>query len=226
MLSHYALIVPLFQLGFMAPDARVVLMSSSGMYSSKMLDPEDLDSNDILASYKEGETTNFEKLWTLSGRSKAGQVVFTRELQARLNESQRWKDVSVSACHPGEFEFAVQSSRSTSDTRRRTLRSFSHFSPHHTREWNISSDFISLSPILVDRCSEHWDLPAADRHRIQPCHGSMGEESARRYRHLGPTRRDDRHLPRHAARGRPARGAGQVLGAVRVEVDARLDGGC
>ncbi|KAG8863307.1 hypothetical protein FRB96_008798 [Tulasnella sp. 330] len=107
MLSHYALIVPLFQLGFMASDARVVLMSSSGMYSSKKLDPEDLNSNDVLASYKEGETTNFEKLWTLSGRSKAGQVVFARELQARLNESKRWKNVSVSACHPGAVKTGI-----------------------------------------------------------------------------------------------------------------------
>lgn len=103
MLSHYALIVPLFQLDFLARDARVVLLSSSGMYASKKLDPEDLNSDDILGSYKEGETTNFEKLWSLSGRSKAGQVVFVRELQARLAGSRRWRDVSVSACHPGEL---------------------------------------------------------------------------------------------------------------------------
>lgn len=101
-LSHYALIMPLFRLGCFATDARVILMSSSGIYASKKLDPEDLNSNDILSSYKEGETTNFEKLWTLSGRSKAAQVVFCRELQAQLSASKRWKDVTVSACHPGE----------------------------------------------------------------------------------------------------------------------------
>ncbi|KAG8985751.1 hypothetical protein FRB90_004474 [Tulasnella sp. 427] len=100
-LAHYALIVPLLQLGFIASDARIILISSSGIYASKKLDPEDLNSEDVLGSFKLGETTGFEKLWQLSGRSKAEQVVFGRELQARLSANDKWKDITVSSCHPG-----------------------------------------------------------------------------------------------------------------------------
>ncbi|KIO24539.1 hypothetical protein M407DRAFT_244398 [Tulasnella calospora MUT 4182] len=100
-LSHYALVVPLIQLGLIAPDCRIILVASSGIYSSKKLDPEDLNSEDILGTYKIGDLTGFEKLWSLSGRSKAEQVIFGRELQARLSATEKWKDVTVSTCHPG-----------------------------------------------------------------------------------------------------------------------------
>lgn len=100
-LAHYALIVPLIQLGLIASDCRIILVSSSGIYASKKLDPEDLNSEDMLGAYKLGEIAGFEKLWQLSGRSKAEQVVFGRELQARLSATEKWKDVTVSACHPG-----------------------------------------------------------------------------------------------------------------------------
>lgn len=100
-LAHYALIVPLIQLGFIAPDCRIILVSSSGIYASKKLDPEDLNSEDMLGSHKIGDLAGFEALWQLSGRSKAEQVVFGRELQARLSATEKWKDVTVSSCHPG-----------------------------------------------------------------------------------------------------------------------------
>ncbi|KAG8898063.1 ribosomal RNA processing protein [Tulasnella sp. 403] len=107
MLAHFALIIPLLQLGFMASDARIICHASSGIYASKKLDPSDLNSEDVLGGYKIGETTNFEMLWTLSARSKAQLVIFVRELQAMLAGSERWRDVSVSACHPGAVKTEI-----------------------------------------------------------------------------------------------------------------------
>ena len=93
--------MPMLQLSLFSPSARLVLLSSSGIYASKKIDPEDLNSTDILGGFKEGEITGFETLWALSARSKAQQVVFCRELAAKLASNPKWSDISVSSCHPG-----------------------------------------------------------------------------------------------------------------------------
>jgi len=108
-MSSYLLTVGLLRQNLMSPTARIVQVSSQGIYNSTKLDPTDVGSTDILTKFKEGEDLPLGLVLQLYNRSKASQVVFTKELQERLAASQKWNQVVVQACHPGNlFTFCFQ----------------------------------------------------------------------------------------------------------------------
>lgn len=69
--------------------------------------PEDVNSPDLLGSHPEGwkpwnPLAIFWLIWTLSARSKAQQVMFSKELQQRLAAIPRYQGITVSTFHPGK----------------------------------------------------------------------------------------------------------------------------
>ncbi|KAG8957868.1 hypothetical protein FRC03_009738 [Tulasnella sp. 419] len=107
-LSHVAVITQLLQRNCFASDARIIMTSSAGIYSSKVMHPEDVNSPDLLGGRVEGwkpwnPLAIFWLIWTLSARSKAQQVIFANELQKRLATIPRYQGITVSTFHPGKF---------------------------------------------------------------------------------------------------------------------------
>jgi len=102
-MASFLLTVGLLRQNLMSPTARIIQVSSQGMYDSTKLDPADVGSADILAKYKEGEHLPIGVVLQLYYRSKASQVIFTEELQERLAASQKWNQVVVQVAHPGKM---------------------------------------------------------------------------------------------------------------------------
>ncbi|KAG8900634.1 hypothetical protein FRB99_005838 [Tulasnella sp. 403] len=86
---------------YFTSDARIVQVSANALYSSSSLTPGTLSSPDLLEKLDEGESIPLSTLLALYGRSKAMQVIWTKELQQRLARSAQWNKVVVQACHPG-----------------------------------------------------------------------------------------------------------------------------
>ncbi|KAG8752980.1 hypothetical protein FRC12_011715 [Ceratobasidium sp. 428] len=86
----------------MAPDSRIISISTGAFLSSDPLDRQNTDGKDIMGQYNNqaGVSYSFQDTMQLYGRSKAAIVVWTIALQRRLAETERWKNVSVHVCNP------------------------------------------------------------------------------------------------------------------------------
>ncbi|KAG8717003.1 hypothetical protein FRC08_008371 [Ceratobasidium sp. 394] len=102
-LAHVLLATLLLNNGHMAPDARIISISTGAFFSSDPLDRQNTDGKDIMARYndKPGATYSFRDVMQLYGRSKAAMVVWTIALQRRLAQTERWKNISAHVCTPG-----------------------------------------------------------------------------------------------------------------------------
>ncbi|KAH8823995.1 hypothetical protein DL96DRAFT_1683123 [Flagelloscypha sp. PMI_526] len=102
-LSHYLL--TLLLLPHVRPLGRVVNVSSHAQAYPKSFDILDLDHSKYLLGqgFKLGKPISAEMTESIYCRTKCLQVLFTRELQLRLNESRTYKHkkITVHAYHPG-----------------------------------------------------------------------------------------------------------------------------
>lgn len=103
--GHFLLTLLLLKQGYFNPSARIVNVTSVAMYDSGKVDPEMVNSTDILSAFQEGQALPWEAHLKLYQRAKASQVVFTQELQVILARSNNYNDVTVSVCHPGKDAF-------------------------------------------------------------------------------------------------------------------------
>ncbi|KAG9126969.1 hypothetical protein FRC07_001187 [Ceratobasidium sp. 392] len=106
-LAHVLLTHSLLKHGYFAPDARIVTVTSIAFFSSIPLDEHNTDSGDITSKHKEGDVLDWETMVKLYDRAKASQAVWSMVLQRKLQESNKWKDVVVQACHPGIVQTPV-----------------------------------------------------------------------------------------------------------------------
>lgn len=102
-IAHALLTLSLLKLGYFAPDARIVNVSSIAFFSSPALDEHNTDSSDIASKYKVGERLPWETMVALYSRAKASQAVWSMTLQRKLQGTENWKNITVQACHPGNF---------------------------------------------------------------------------------------------------------------------------
>jgi NAD(P)-dependent dehydrogenase (short-subunit alcohol dehydrogenase family) len=104
-LSHVLLTHGLLNSGCIAPDGRIISVSSSRFYASDPLNRNNVDNRDVLAKFdnRVGATLPLGDMMSLYDRSKAAQVVWGMALQRRLSEIERWKGITVHTCHPGEI---------------------------------------------------------------------------------------------------------------------------
>ncbi|KAH8826356.1 hypothetical protein DL96DRAFT_1529754 [Flagelloscypha sp. PMI_526] len=103
-LSHYLL--TLLLLPHIRPNGRIISTCSGANYNPSSLDPLDLGFTKQLEGQglKEGDVfTSFGLMMTVYGRTKCMQVLFTRELQHRLEQSEVYKakNITVHCYHPG-----------------------------------------------------------------------------------------------------------------------------
>lgn len=89
----------------LASNARIIMMSSIVNYHG-VIDVADLDRSHFIESelrLKNGDAMPPGSLVTLYADAKLCQVVYTRELQARINASETYRSrkIVVHACHPG-----------------------------------------------------------------------------------------------------------------------------
>lgn len=106
LLAHLQLTLGL--LPYMADHARIVNVSSYAQYhlGEQLLDPNDIDSFKVLEGtlkLQQGQKMARPTCSLLYSKSKLAQVVFTRQLQQRLDASNEYskKNIVVHACHPG-----------------------------------------------------------------------------------------------------------------------------
>ncbi|CAE6394375.1 unnamed protein product [Rhizoctonia solani] len=110
-LSHVLLTHGLLNAGCIAPDGRIVSVSSVGFYSSDPLNKNNLDNRDILAKFDNhvGAKLPLGEMMQLYFRSKAAQAVWSMALQRRLSEVEGWKGITVHSCHPGTVKTKIWS---------------------------------------------------------------------------------------------------------------------
>lgn len=106
-LSQFLLTTLLLHRGDFAPNARIVQCSSLAAFNSGPLTPEDVNSVDLLGKLKEGDQIAIGPGFKVYGRSKAMQIIFSRELAEALSRSSQWSDVVVHSCHPGERFYSI-----------------------------------------------------------------------------------------------------------------------
>ncbi|KAH8831008.1 hypothetical protein DL96DRAFT_1705464 [Flagelloscypha sp. PMI_526] len=109
-LSHYLL--SLLLLPMIRPNGRIVNISSAGHMNAKPFDVLDLDFSKGLKTrgMEEGKLIVPGGLtFFLYGRSKCLQIIFTKELQRRLeqNEAYKHKNITIHSCHPGLVRSAI-----------------------------------------------------------------------------------------------------------------------
>ncbi|EUC54833.1 short-chain dehydrogenase/reductase [Rhizoctonia solani AG-3 Rhs1AP] len=108
-LSHVLLTHGLLNLGCIAPDARIISISSAGSYSSDPLNKQNAGSRDILDKFNNqvGVKLALGDMMQLYSRSKVSQVVWSMALQRRLSEVDAWKGITVHSCHPGTVKSSI-----------------------------------------------------------------------------------------------------------------------
>ncbi|KAJ1303748.1 hypothetical protein OPQ81_008172 [Rhizoctonia solani] len=102
-LAHVLLTHELFSRGYISPTARIVSLSSGGLYLSDSLNENNRAGMDIIARYNSeiGRRISPEDMIQLYVRTKLSQAMWTMALQRKLGASKQWKDVTVHCCHPG-----------------------------------------------------------------------------------------------------------------------------
>ncbi|KAF8677678.1 Enoyl-(Acyl carrier protein) reductase [Rhizoctonia solani] len=110
-LSHVLLTHSLLNAGCIAPNGRIISVSSVGYYSSDPLNKNNIDNHDILTKFdnKTGTKLPLADMMQLYFRSKAAQAVWSMALQRRLSEIEGWKGITVHSCHPGTVKTAIWS---------------------------------------------------------------------------------------------------------------------
>ncbi|CAE6427330.1 unnamed protein product [Rhizoctonia solani] len=110
-LSHVLLTHGLLNLGCIAPDGRIISVSSVGFYASDPLNKDNVGCRDILANFDNqvGAQLSFSEMMQLYFRSKASQAVWSMALQRRLSETDAWKGITVQSCHPGTVKSSIWS---------------------------------------------------------------------------------------------------------------------
>ncbi|CAE6463109.1 unnamed protein product [Rhizoctonia solani] len=108
-LSHTLLTLSLLKYNYFSPSARIVTLSSISFFSSPPLDAQNTNSNDIINRYDEGATLPWETMVELYARAKACQAIWSMVLQRKLQETEKWKDIVVQACHPGTVKSSMLS---------------------------------------------------------------------------------------------------------------------
>ncbi|KAH7326885.1 hypothetical protein B0J17DRAFT_680996 [Rhizoctonia solani] len=110
-LSHVLLTHGLLNLGCIAPDGRIISISSAGFYGSDPLNKQNAGSSDILAKFNHqtGAKLSLSDMMQLYFRSKASQAVWSMALQRRLSQIDAWKGITVQSCHPGTVKSSIWS---------------------------------------------------------------------------------------------------------------------
>ncbi|CAE6511779.1 unnamed protein product [Rhizoctonia solani] len=105
-LAHVLLTHELFSRGYVSPTGRIVSITSGGLHFSHILNEKNAASRDMIAQYgnEVGRRVSPTDMIQLYVRTKLAQVMWTMALQRRLGTSQKWKDVTVHACHPGTLD--------------------------------------------------------------------------------------------------------------------------
>ncbi|KAG8935807.1 hypothetical protein FRC02_006357 [Tulasnella sp. 418] len=106
-LGPFLLTLSLIQSAYITPTARIVMVSSNQIYASDRLTLDLLNSPDIVGKVEIGQPLNFIDAMRTYARSKAMQLVFTIELQRRLEISGTWRNVTVNCCHPGTVKSSI-----------------------------------------------------------------------------------------------------------------------
>ena len=110
-LSHFLLTLQL--LPNFNQNARIINVSSTGHYNAarKHFDANDIDSAKYIEQkgFKEGGQFDAPFALEIYGKAKAAQVLFTLELQKRLDQGAEYgsKKLVVQACHPGLVKSSI-----------------------------------------------------------------------------------------------------------------------
>ncbi|CAE6427238.1 unnamed protein product [Rhizoctonia solani] len=110
-LSHVLLTHGLLNLGCIAPDGRIVSVSSVAFYGSDPLNKHNTDNSDILEKFNSqvGAKLSMGEMMQLYSRSKAAQAVWSMALQRRISQVDGWKGITVHSCHPGTVKSSIWS---------------------------------------------------------------------------------------------------------------------
>ncbi|CAE6467560.1 unnamed protein product [Rhizoctonia solani] len=110
-LSHVLLTHGLLNSGCVAPDGRIISVSSVGFYGSDPLNKQNVDNSDILDKFNSqvGAKLSMGEMMQLYSRSKASQAVWSMALQRRLSQVDGWKGITVHSCHPGTVKSSIWS---------------------------------------------------------------------------------------------------------------------
>ncbi|KAG8895320.1 hypothetical protein FRB99_000636, partial [Tulasnella sp. 403] len=108
-LSGFLLTTRLLNHGCLTPKSRIIILSSVGMNDSPPLKPDDMNASDILNGIEEGGALEVEATLALYSRTKAMQVIWTRELQDRLSRTSQLSGIMVQTCHPGFVKSSIWS---------------------------------------------------------------------------------------------------------------------
>ncbi|EUC66662.1 short-chain dehydrogenase/reductase, partial [Rhizoctonia solani AG-3 Rhs1AP] len=108
-LSHALLALSLLQSSHFSPNARIITVSSISFFSSPPLDAHNTNNSDVISQYEEGATLPWETMVLLYSRAKACQAIWSMALQRKLQETEKWKDIVVQACHPGTVKSSMLS---------------------------------------------------------------------------------------------------------------------
>ncbi|KAG8893740.1 hypothetical protein FRB99_001724 [Tulasnella sp. 403] len=101
LLSAVLLTTGLLNRGCMSSKARIVMVSSLASNFSPPLKQEDMNSSDMLGKIEEGGALDWNTMLLLYSKTKAMQIIYTRELQEKLSRSSRFSGIVVESCHPG-----------------------------------------------------------------------------------------------------------------------------
>ncbi|KDN47781.1 hypothetical protein RSAG8_03201, partial [Rhizoctonia solani AG-8 WAC10335] len=110
-LSHVLLTHGLLNLGCIAPDGRIISLSSACFYRSDPLNQQNTGNSDILTKFNHQvgvELSLGEMMWFYF-RSEAARAVWSMALQRRLSERDGWKGITVHSCHPGVVQSSLWS---------------------------------------------------------------------------------------------------------------------
>ncbi|KAI5478171.1 hypothetical protein MNV49_005338 [Pseudohyphozyma bogoriensis] len=93
----------------LTPTARIINVSSVASYTIKSISTTDLDSCLSLTTkgVKDGDVLASQTAVELYGIAKLSQIVWTRELQKRLLQSEQYKSITVHSCHPGLVKSSI-----------------------------------------------------------------------------------------------------------------------
>ncbi|CAE6452135.1 unnamed protein product [Rhizoctonia solani] len=110
-LSHVLLTHGLLNMGCIAPDGRIVSVSSVAFYNSDPLNKQNAGNSDILSKFNNqvGAKLEFGEMMQLYSRANGSQAVWSMALQRRLSQVDAWKGITVQSCHPGTVKSSIWS---------------------------------------------------------------------------------------------------------------------
>ncbi|KAF8601817.1 NAD(P)-binding protein [Ceratobasidium sp. AG-I] len=108
-LAHVLLTHMLLNRNHFASNARIVSVSSVGLYMCTPMDERNTDASDTILKHPAGSQLPFVTMVHMYSRTKAAQAIWSMILQRRLNQTEEWKNIIVQSCHPGEFLGLVKS---------------------------------------------------------------------------------------------------------------------